>query len=391
MESRNKLDELITKYLSDQANEEDKVHIGEWINSNEHNREYFEESKKAWRLMAVKQAVDKIDINQEWDNFQQTVKRKETLPASINEHQKTAYEITSEKQPHLITLSRIIVLFTVAASVMFLIISGWSILINRKQPGQSVVHEQAKKEKPLANLLRHEINTSGKNKKLILREGSQITLYDKSMVSYQEPFGYKMRDITLTGKADFEVAKDVTKPFTVLSHDILTTAIGTRFTVTALEHGKNIIVKLYEGKVVVKSAYNAKRKLKYGYYMLPGQEFIYDIKNFTAIVRNIQEKNHVANRTNNENISYDDPLLPASNKGSWYMFNNQSLEQVFNQLEEMYDADIQYSKRDIRNMYFIGKFERSDSLDYILKQIVSLNNLQLTKTKDGFIITRQHQ
>lgn len=69
------------------------------------------------------------------------------------------------------------------------------------------------------------------------------------------------------------------------------------------------------------------------------------------------------------------------------MFNNQSLVQVFDQLEEMYNADIQYSKRDVRNMYFIGKFDKSDSFDNILSQVASLNNLKLIKTKDRFIIS----
>lgn len=388
MEFSNTLDELITKYLLDEANEEEKVHIGEWINSNEHNRKYFEESKKAWRLMAVKQAVDKIDVNQEWDNFQQTIKRKETLPAFIDEHQKAGDGIINDSPPHQIAFSRIIALFIVAASVIFLIVSGWSILTKKKQTGQPLVHTQAKKEVPLPDLIRHDINTSGKRRQLILSDGSQITLYDKSMVSYQQPFGNEMRVITLEGRADFKVAKDAIKPFTVLSHDIVTTAFGTRFTVTALEHGKNIIVKLYEGKVVMKSAYNARIKMKYAYYMLPGQELIYDIKNFTAIVRNIHEKNPVVNRISNEDISFDDPSVPENNTGSWYMFNNQSLEQVFNQLEKLYEVNIRYSKRDIRNMYFIGKFDRADSLDLILKQIVSLNNLQLNKTKEGFVITK---
>lgn len=388
MESGNKLDELITKYLLDQANEEEKVYIGEWINSNEYNRKYFEESKKAYRLMAVKQAVDKIDLSQEWDIFQQTIQKKETLAVSVYERQEAGYEITNDERSQQIKSSRIIIVFTVAASVMFLIVSAWNILINKKQTGHPVAGNQSKKEVPLPDLIRHEINTSGKSRQLILSDGSQITLYDKSILSYQEPFGNKRRDMTLEGKADFKVAKDVAKPFTVLSHNILTTAIGTRFTVIALERHRNVIVKLYEGKVVVKSAYNAKKKLKYAYYMLPGQELIYNTKNFTAIVRNMQEKNRVANRINHEDISFDEPSIPVNITGSWYMFNNQSLEQVFNYLEEMYDVTIQYSKRDVRNMYFIGKFDRSDSLDHILKQIVSINNLQLTKTKDGFIIAK---
>jgi hypothetical protein len=71
------------------------------------------------------------------------------------------------------------------------------------------------------------------------------------------------------------------------------------------------------------------------------------------------------------------------------MFNNQSLPEIFDALAEMYDERIVYAKKDVKNMYFIGTYDKSDSLEKILKQITLLNNLRLTKQNDTFRIERQ--
>ena len=127
-------------------------------------------------------------------------------------------------------------------------------------------------------LVRHETNTTGKEKKLPLPDGSLIVLADKSEVTYEEPFTEK-RHITLTGKAWFKVAKDTAHPFTVISGDVATTALGTAFSVTAYKSTDSITIRLYEGKVVVKAASNTVNNLKKGVFLLPGQEFVYDGEN----------------------------------------------------------------------------------------------------------------
>lgn len=70
------------------------------------------------------------------------------------------------------------------------------------------------------------------------------------------------------------------------------------------------------------------------------------------------------------------------------MFNNQSLEQVFDQLALLYNVDIVYSKKDVFNIYFIGKFNKSDSLEAVISQISAVNNLTVTRQNNKFIIAR---
>ena len=70
------------------------------------------------------------------------------------------------------------------------------------------------------------------------------------------------------------------------------------------------------------------------------------------------------------------------------MFNNQSLSHVFDQLSGMFNEEIVYSKKDFSKIYFIGTFNIADSLDNILKQIASLNNLKVTRANKQVIISK---
>ena len=68
------------------------------------------------------------------------------------------------------------------------------------------------------------------------------------------------------------------------------------------------------------------------------------------------------------------------------MFNNQSLPQIFDQLEKMFNVEIGYDRKDIEKLYFIGKFDKTDSVEYILGCITTINDLTLSKQGNKFLI-----
>jgi hypothetical protein len=51
-------------------------------------------------------------------------------------------------------------------------------------------------------------------------------------------------------------------------------------------------------------------------------------------------------------------------------------------------VEIKYEPKEVQKMYFIGKFNKSDSVETILKQIAALNNLIVTRQNNTFIISR---
>ncbi len=392
MQDKSKFDELLISYLSYELNEEDEAFVLKWINFDRQNRKYFEEFATVWKLLGVKNTIDHIDVDDEWKLFKQAIDNKQQETYLLKEVESISGRTAEdEKLKTKARLYKIAISTAIAASIILVIGFTSGLFRNHEPVERSLASVSNEKKGSLPAFVRHQKNTSGKPKRIILKDGSEVILSDKSEVSYNQPFIGNTRDITLKGRAYFKVTKDKTKPFTVFSGDISTTVLGTRFTVTAYENANNINIRLYEGKVVVKPVVGVKKKLTNDFYLLPGQELIYNNISATAKLRKFKAENTNTVRVNNSgdiNQENDVPAIPFNEKGSWYMFNNQSLEQVFNLLENMYDVRILYSKADVHNRYFIGKFEKSDSLENVLKQITALNNLKLTKKNNKFIISK---
>lgn len=274
----------------------------------------------------------------------------------------------------------------IAASVILVIGLAWMFFVKDKQE-RAITSNLTKKTDNIVFVLRHEVNTSGKEKRIQLPDGSMIVLANKSEITFRQPFNTE-RDITLIGKAYFKVAKDKTKPFTVFSGDISTTALGTEFTVTTFKKNNQIIVRLYEGKVVVKAVNKSNKKLKKDIYLLAGQSFVYNSQ-IPAKVKELKIDGIFApEKIIKQELSFDDPSLPEKIESSYFMFNNQPLAEVFDNLSALYSANIIYDKKDVESLYLIGKYNRTDSLETILKRIATVNNLKVTKENDAFIISK---
>ena len=86
--------------------------------------------------------------------------------------------------------------------------------------------------------------------------------------------------------------------------------------------------------------------------------------------------------------SPDDNPFIQDDKGSWYMFNNQSLAQVLDQLAVLYNVRIVYNKKDVKHIYFTGRYNKTDSLETILARIGKLNELTIVKNDTVFTISK---
>ncbi len=388
MDDKSTFDELLISYLSSELNPDDEAFVLDWINFDARNKQYFEQLKKVWKLLEIKETVNNIDIEDEWKQFKTAIDKQAQTCLNVEVDSLMDKGLQYEQPETKASIYKIIISTAIAALVLVVIgfASGWF----GGNTGTTPVAVVSNEKIYAVSSVRHEKNTSGKPKRLKLNEGSEIILSDRSEVSYPEPFTANSREITLKGSAYFKVAKDKTKPFTVFSGDISTTALGTQFRVTAFESRKNILVKLYEGKVVVKSSTDTKKRLKNEFYLLPGQEFVY---NKVDMIGRIKSHRVISKVALNDNLKAmplekDNPAIPQLGAESWYMFNNQPLEQVFKQLEDLFKIKIVYSKKDISRIYFISTFRNSDSIDSIINQIARVNNFKVIKKKDKFIITK---
>lgn len=391
MENNSQYVELLTRYLVNEVNAEEKVFVEDWIAASKENQYYFESLQNAWRLTTAKQTLDyvldEMKVDEKWDRFLQNIETKETKFVYGNAREQSEDEFPQEEmQSRKPVVYRILMATAIAASVLLIIGLGWKFFAGNKEE-KSLARNTEKKFDSTTYVLRHEVNTTGKEKRIKLPDGSLVVLADKSEIIYREPFTDK-RDITLIGKAFFKVAKDRTKPFTVTSQEISTTALGTGFTVTTFSDKSQIIVRLYEGKVVIKAVDKNNGKLKEDVYLSPGQAFVYDVQT-TAKVSTFKLNNAaVPEEIMSEEVLRDNPSLPDNAETPYFMFNNQSLSEVFDLLSKMYQVTIVYNKKDVHNLYFIRKYNSTENIDNILKEIATLNNLSLRKNNDTFVISK---
>lgn len=94
------------------------------------------------------------------------------------------------------------------------------------------------------------IAQAGVKSTLTLNDGSIIMLNSGSSIRFIKNFEIDKRVVYLEGEAFFEVAKDSLRPFSVITGEVTTTALGTSFNISAYPNEK-LNVALVEGKVAI--------------------------------------------------------------------------------------------------------------------------------------------
>jgi transmembrane sensor len=378
MENNEQINRVLINYFSHEASADEEAVVYEWLHASDENKLYFEKMKYTWKLSIVKQAGDKVDIDQEWDQFSKTLSGRQAKVVHLKAA--PAPENNDTEQVRRIIPYKKIFSGAIAVAVLLFLGFQWGWFAGQtKTTGPVTVNDQIQS----TPVLHYETNTSGATRKLLLQDGSEITLANNSEISYEQPFTGAKRDVILKGKATFKVAKDKNRPFTVISDEIATTALGTQFTVDNTGTNKNIVVSLLEGSVVIRSA-----RLSQDYLLKPGEKLTYNREEATAHVSTWKLNKNAGYHPHEEAVpGHDSPSLPGDTGGTtWYMFNNQPLSDVFEQLKAMYNVKIEYSRKEVANMYFIGRFEKTDSLGMILERIAQANSLQMTRAGGKYTI-----
>lgn len=316
-------------------------------------------------------AADEWLEESEWLHFT----TEEELPSSFSNEIYANVERIALRKP-MVTVRRIGLSLVAAASMIVLAIVGYRLFFKEVKIEQQA--SIASLEKHDDNKLTLRVNTTNQRIHLQMEDGSVVELSPKSSIAFNKPFVLNgKRNIYLKGEAYFKVAKDKTKPFTVYSETIATTALGTSFTIRSFKEENFIKVHLHTGKVVVTSATEDKKWLAKNMFLLPDQILMYDKNTLLASINTLDNANNLVAVKDATNYK-----LP-----NWFMFSNQPMTQVFSQLEEMYGVDINYKANDVSNMYVIAKFDKTDSINNILETIAKLNGLSVKRQGTTYTIT----
>ena len=128
---------------------------------------------------------------------------------------------------------------------------------------------------------------TGQVRKLELPDGSKVWLNAETSIRVSEDFEKKTyRGIYLDeGEAFFEVTKNPTRPFLVITNSITTRVLGTSFNVKAYKQLNNAAVTVKTGRVQVN---DKQKKLA---ILRPNQKITYSIKGHTGSVTRCDAEN----------------------------------------------------------------------------------------------------
>ena len=236
-------------------------------------------------------------------------------------------------------------------------------------------------EKLAVSAMNNVKNATSNKMTVQLSDSSVVELMPGSELSYPEGFTSDERKVILHGEALFAVARQPHRPFRVITDSLITEVLGTRFTIRSNANEDHILVSLHEGKVRVSSSGLLFAGDMQSYQLMPGDKLRFD-----KYTRRIQiDRPPVSTLSQRSAVSTSSLIKTKGVAGNnWYMFHNQSIPEVLQQLSRIYHTPIYYDKKELQGLSFIGKIDKTDSLENVLRSIALLNELQLHKQEDGY-------
>jgi transmembrane sensor len=348
-------DELIERFFNNECNAKESEFV---VN-------YLQENSEQFKKYANKK---------EWDETE--VKRH--LPQSVTAEMWNEINVQTKSKGSLIWLKRL----SVAACTVGILFLSYHLMHQNNHESTTVT---LLKNKEVHSLISQKVvfNNTGKEMSVALMDGSVVKLENNSELRYDEPFQNNRRDIALSGKAFFKVAKDKTKPFTVTAGGLSTTALGTSFWVDDNKRLHKINVRLLTGKVVIAKVPGLGIKNFKSVYLIPGQELKFETITEKSLVQNFNLKDEATTNKNNHPIKKN---KSNSNSDEKIIFSNTPLNEVFKTLEKEYKVSINFNIEDCSKITFTGNYKITDSIDDILQTISLLNDLKIERNDSGFII-----
>lgn len=175
---------------------------------------------------------------------------------------------------------------------------------------------------------------------LILPDGTKVWLNASSSIYFPTLFKGKERNVTVTGEAYFEVAKNAAMPFNVTVKDMKVQVLGTHFNIMAYNDESSMNTTLLEGSVKVSKGYLNET-------LVPGQQSrINEIGDIKVVNANIDEV--------------------MAWKNGWFQFNAYDIKQIMREISRWYDVDIEYEGK-IPSGHFSGMMSRENDISQVLK------------------------
>lgn len=193
----------------------------------------------------------------------------------------------------------------------------------------------------------------------VFQDGSEVTLNIDSKLEYPAEFSESERRVELTGEAYFEIAKNPDKPFIIDVGGAQVEVLGTSFNVYSSESSIEVLVD--EGLVRMSNGIEE-------IYLGRGAHGVLDLSTNTLT-------------KNKEDQVWTDQYW----KTKTLRFEDNTLSQVVEALNEVYDVDVHLQTPQIKDCTITVQFEDED-IDRVMDILSATLNLSINKKSNHYYI-----
>lgn len=330
---------LIGKYLSDEISEKEKQKLEAWKEHTPENQTTFDQMLHMWEKTPLPADHYHPEVDKGWERFKFRTESEQEFY-----HQETP---KTKSATRLVSLSYQQIAGIAASVVLILLAVNW--WWNLSEAPEMLSFSTGEAERNM----------------LTLPDSSQVWLNENSRLQYAADFNEEHRVVHLSGEAFFEVKEAEGRRFTIFSEGAKTEVIGTSFNLKAYPD-MPVKVQVVSGKVAFSPAADDN-----AIFLEPGFE---------------------------AELNTDQPLAEAkapiedANFRAWQNhrieFQNTSLSEVIQLLEEVYHTEIQLENPDLANCRYTATFD-GDALQDVLHILSVTGNLSFEQHGSTYSISGQ--
>ena len=177
---------------------------------------------------------------------------------------------------------------------------------------------------------------------LMLSDSTKVWLNSETSLKFPVAFTSKTREVyLLSGEAFFEVSENKKKPFIVHTSKMDVSVLGTSFNIRAYSDENLLTATLVEGEVLIKQP-----SLHEEYYLKPNQQAILSEQGV--------------------NVKHVDVGKYIAWKNGRILFEDNTLDEIFNDLSRWYNVGVDFENIEVRNLRFSVDVRRYEDLGEIL-------------------------
>ncbi len=314
------MEELLSKYFSRDASLDEIKSVEDWRSASEENAKVYLDYKKLWLVAG---------------SFE---KPNEAMLASI------LYDSSNGAPFEVIPLWNQKI-FRIAAAVVIALGIVFTLMKNSSQnPYGEIVSEVTRFELPDGSIA-------------TLQRGGSISIGDFD----------QSRDVTLIGKAFFEVERNPDKPFIVNTKNAFVKVLGTSFLVNAPQEDNSVVVMVNSGQVSFSQNPDQFGNKALEIKILKGEMGIINLGEKGIKKKNLKDDNYLAWKTKQVN------------------FRSTDLKEVSSIVEDMYGVKYEFESNSTMNCKLTAKFDQK-SADEITELIAQTFGLGVEKNDKGYLL-----